>query len=121
MHWRLSSPRPGSPLTVAVGLPDGAALHAWFVDDGSTRDLTEFIADLLVDGLAVGLESGNGVAEGQMPAAEITLSVDPTEVVALLLDPAGAQIAEIPTHSIMPLLVSGTRAAIEASAADHSS
>ena len=52
MTWLVSSPT-GDGSVLLVKLPQGASVHAKFVDTGEVRDITAWSADLILIGLAM--------------------------------------------------------------------
>ncbi len=74
MTWLVSTPYEGS--FVLVRLPEGAAVHVRFTDTGEVKDISEWMADLILIGLVT------RAARGQMAD---TLDVDSVTVAELTL------------------------------------
>jgi hypothetical protein len=74
MTWLVSTPYEGS--FVLVRLPEGAAVHVRFTDTGEVKDITQWMADLILIGLVT------RAARGQMAD---TLDVDSVTVAELTL------------------------------------
>lgn len=96
--------------SVAVRLPETLRVEAMFVDDGKVRDITDYVADLILTGLAVRFEQEQNLrAEPAetVPSGMITLTGDATEFLALYLHTPTRVIAELGWDEAATLLALG--------------
>jgi hypothetical protein len=98
----LSHPRPEA-VAVLVVLPAGSRLVVHFLDDDTSRDITEIAADLLAEYLLRGQDAAAG--PDVIEVARIELVGGTLEGVRLAtIDQRSAAVGEVPSQRLLPLL-----------------
>lgn len=114
----MSSPRPGLLVGIVIGLPDGAQVTGRFIDDGSVRDLTDFCADLLLDGLMLSAQQSQAATGtpgvDAVPVADLALTVPLGDVLVLLVEHAAGVVTQLPSDGMLDVIAEGIASAVAA-------
>ena len=108
--------------SVVLRLPEALRVEAVFVDDGKVRDITDYVADLILTGLAVRFEQEQNLrAEPSeaVPSGMITLTGDPAAFVALYLHAPTRVIVELGWDEAAALVALGVVEEITAGVASE--
>jgi hypothetical protein len=96
--------------SVVLRLAESVRVEAVFVDDGKVRDITAYVADLVLTGLAVRFEHEQHLradAPESVPSGMITLVGDPSDFVALYLHAPTRVAAELGWEEAATLIALG--------------